>query len=562
MKIRLLLVLFLSLFFIGLSNATEEKKVIRVAISNQNFSNYIHQKIKISSSNQIKMLDMSNSSKAEVYPANSKIEIVFNQEMLDVYVNDELKAQNLFGPLVFGSNSNLEITELNRKGIPAKYDGLFEIKINKTKSGFNLINVVDSQNYLRGVVPNEMPQSFGLEALKAQSVAARNYANNAQISPDYDVVDSTASQVYYGINSYKEISDLAIEQTKGIYALYDEKPITALYFSTSPGITDDWDDVFGNGIYSGKHPYLKARYDFNEKPLNSEKDVENFYSKKDNGLDVNSPKFRWEFEFDRTELEEILHTTLQQQSKTNSINPIYDGTIKLEGLKEIKPLKRTQSGKITELEIISKTGNYKIKNQLAIRRVFKKNNAMLPTTNFYVEASKKEDTVLDNEKTDDDVMGFFDFPSSNKYPKSFKFIGGGFGHGVGMSQYGAYNLALKGKKYPEILNHYYTDIKISTMPKIVDYNEYNVSLKTEFYFEKDTYKSAYLFINNQRGASEFPFKINEYSFDDTKDISNKKIVKINITEYLKDGQNFIDFAPLSFQNKGKYVIYRVEFNNE
>lgn len=562
MKIKLLLVLFLSLLFIGLCTATEEKKVIRVAISNQNFSNYNHQNIKISSSNQIKMMDMSNSSQAVVFPAGASVEIKFNQGFLDVYINDELKVQNLLGPLVFGTNSKLEITELNRKGIPARYDGLFEIKINKQKTGFNLINIVDSQNYLRGVVPNEMPQSFGLEALKAQSVAARNYANNAQISPDYDVVDSTASQVYYGVNSYKEISDLAVEQTKGIYALYDEKPITALYFSTSPGITDDWDDVFGNGIYSGKHPYLKARYDFDVKPLKSEKDVENFYSKKDNGLDVNSPKFRWEFEFDRIELEEILHTTLQQQSKTNSISPIYDGSIKLEGIKEIKPLKRTQSGKITELEIISKTGNYKIKNQLAIRRVFKKNNAMLPTTNFYIQPSNKEDTIFENEKTNDDVMGFFDFPSSDKYPKSFKFIGGGFGHGVGMSQYGAYNLALKGKKYPEILNHYYTDIKISTMPKMVDYNEYNLSSKTEFYFEKNTYKSAYLFINNQRGASEFPFKINDYDFNNTVDIANKKILKINITEYLKDGQNIIDFVPLSLQNKGKYVIYRVEFNNE
>jgi len=560
MKIKLLLVLFLSLFFIGLVNAAEEKKVVRVAISNQNFSSYDHNNVKISSNSPIKIIDMLQNSQLQPIEENKIIEVIIQNELLNVYVDNKLKYENLQGPLVFGSNSELEIVELNRKGIPAKYKGLFEIKTNKTKTGFHLINIVDMQNYLRGVVSNEMPERFGLEALKAQSVAARNYANNAQISPDYDVVDSTASQVYYGANSYKEIPDLAVIQTEGIYALYNEEPITALYFSTSPGITDDWDDIFGDGTYSGKHPYLKARFDFDEKPLKSEHDIEEFYSKKDNGFDINSPKFRWEFEFGRAELEEILHTTLVQQSKTNAVIPYYDGSIKIEGIKEINALKRTQSGKITELEIISKTGNYKIKNQLAIRRIFKKNNAMLPSTNFFVKTEGKEE--LNIEEKEKNTLGFFDFSSNDKYPQSFKFIGGGFGHGVGMSQYGAFYLAQQGKKYPDILNHYYTDIKISTMPKKVEYNEYNVSQKTEFYFEPQTYKTAYLFINNQKGVNDFPFKINEYEFNETKDIANKKVIKINITEYLKEGKNIINFNSLNYNDRDKYIIYRVEFDNE
>ena len=97
------------------------------------------------------------------------------------------------------------------------------------------------------------------------------------------------------------------------------------------------------------------------------------------------------------------------------------------------------------------------------------------------------------------------------------------------------------------------------MPKTVEYNQFNVSQKTEFYFEPNTYEKAYLFINNQRGISNFPFKINEYEFGDTKNIANKKVIKINITEYLKEGKNIIDFAPLSYDNRGKYIIYRVEF---
>jgi len=561
MKIKLLLVLFLSLIFFSFEALAQEKQVVRVAISNQNFSSYDYQNVKISSSDDLKIIDMSQAMQIEPVEAKKVVEVQMIDSLFNIYIDNELKYEKLNGPLLFSSNSELELVELNRKGIPAKYKGMLELRHNKNKLAFNLINIIDMQNYLRGVVSNEMPISFGLEALKAQSVAARNYATNAQINPNYDVVDSTASQVYYGANSYKDVSDMAVYQTKGIYALHDEKPITALYFSTSTGITDDWEDVFGTGTYSGKHPYLKARYDLDNKPLKSEKDVQEFLSKKDNGLDFNSPKFRWEYEFDRVELEEILHITLQQQSKVGLVSPSYDGDIKLEGLKEIKALKRIPSGKITELEIISKSGDYKIKTQLGIRRVFKKNNSMLPSSAFFVEPSKKEVALL-NEDDESGLIKLFDFSSDDKYPTSFKFIGGGFGHGVGMSQYGASNLSKMGKKYPEILNHYYTDIKISTMPNNVEYCEYNLNSKTEFYFEPDVYKKAYLLINNTRGVNAFPFKINEYEFIDTTNIAREKVAKINITEYLKEGLNLIEFAPLSRENKNKHIIYRVEFENE
>lgn len=336
MKIKLLLVLVLSLFLISGEVFANEKQVVRVAISNQSFSNYEHQNVKISSIDTMKIVDMSQAIQIEPVEEGKIVEIQMIDSLFNIYIDGELKYEKLNGPLLFGSNKELQIVELDRKGKPAKYLGMLELKHSKNNIAFNIINVIDMQNYLRGVVSNEMPASFGLEALKAQAIAARNYATNAQINSNYDVVDSTASQVYYGLNSYKEIPDLAIEQTKGIYALYDEKPITALYFSTSPGITDDWDDVFGNGVYSGKYPYLKARYDLDNKPLKNEKDVEEFLKGKDNGLDVKSPKFRWEFEFSRVELEEVLHSTLQQQSKLGFVSPNYDGDIKIEGLKEIK----------------------------------------------------------------------------------------------------------------------------------------------------------------------------------------------------------------------------------
>ena len=561
-NIKILLVLLLSLLVFNTisnsANALEEKKTIRVGISNQNFSSREHEKIKISSQDIIKIIDLVQNTRFDDVKAGDEVEIVMNGITFDIYINDKKKYENLSGPLLLSSNKPLEVIELNRKGTPAKYEGMFEIKASKKSGYFNLINIVDMQTYLKGVVPNEMPVSFGLEAQKAQAVAARNYVTRAQISPDFDVVDSTSSQVYYGLNSHTQTSNDAVDETQGIYALYRETPISALYYSTSPGISDDWDDVFNNGIKSNLHPYLKAKYETTDKPLKNEDDVIEFYSSKE-GFDVNSPKLRWCVEFEQKELVDILNTTLLQQSSAGLVEPKFDKNVKIEGVKEIKPLKRTQSGKIIELLISTDKGDYKIKKELGIRRVLKKNNSMLASANFYVEKGALVDED-DNEiqKENHGVIKLFSVINKDKYPDTFKLIGGGFGHGVGMSQYGAYNMAKSGKKYPEILHFYYTDINISTIPKTVLYNEYNISYKSEFYFDKKTFNEAYIVIDNKKHVSEFPFKINEYDFSNTKEISNNELLKMNITQYLKQGLNCVEFLPLSAQNKGKFVTYRIE----
>ena len=575
MKFKLLLILFLSLFVLSPVFSSEEKKVIRVALTNQNFSAWEHDSVRLSSDNMISIIDLSKSgSDSQIYTADSGriLEIIMQDGLFFVFSDGKLIFEKLQGPLLFSSNDDIKVVGLNRKGSPAKYKGMIELRQGASKKKFNVINVLDIDNYLRGVVPNEMPVSFGIEALKAQAVAARNYATNAQMSPNYDLVDSTAAQVYYGANSYSYLSDTAVNKTKGIYALYNEKPITALYFSTSGGITDDWDDVFADGNNYGIHPYLKARYDkAGQKPLRTEEEVKAFYSSKEGGIDTNSPKYRWSIEFNRSELENTLNTALVQQSNAGLVSPKFTTTDKVEGLKELKPLKRTQSGKITELLIIAKNGEWRVRKELGIRRVLKKNGALLPSANFFVEASGYEklssndvnENISDNEQAPEEIEKgtVFKFISniSNKYPATFKLTGGGFGHGVGMSQFGAYNMAKMGRKYPEILNHYYTNINLSTMPKKVLYNDYNISYKTEFYFDNAEFKKAYLLIKNKRNVNHLPFKINEYEFSDTSQITRNKVSKIDITEYLKNGINTVDFEPLTRENKGKTAIYRVEF---
>jgi peptidoglycan hydrolase-like amidase len=137
------------------------------------------------------------------------------------------------------------------------YRGLLEVRPTAT-GGLAVINVVNLEDYLRGVVPNELsPQSFPqLEALKAQAVAARTYAlrNRGQFAASgYDICATPACQVYRGRASEHPLTDQAVEETRGVIASYRGNLINALYTSTCGGHTED-----AVNIFEGEHevPYL------------------------------------------------------------------------------------------------------------------------------------------------------------------------------------------------------------------------------------------------------------------------------------------------------------------
>jgi stage II sporulation protein D len=140
----------------------------------------------------------------------------------------------------------------------SSYRGVLEARV--TKAGnLLLINEIDMEEYLRGVVPNEMGPGVypELEALKAQAVAARTYivANLGQFSEDgYDVCDSPSCQVYKGAGTEHPLTDRAIRETGGLILAWEGKPINALYTSTCGGHTEDGRLVFPEE----KGPYLKG----------------------------------------------------------------------------------------------------------------------------------------------------------------------------------------------------------------------------------------------------------------------------------------------------------------
>lgn len=166
------------------------------------------------------------------------------------------------------------------------------VRVKREKTG--VIEEVSFEEYVKGVLAGEMPASFHIEALKAQAVAARTYVLKKieeNKEKDYDVVDSVKNQVYldeetlkknWGKNYTKNINSIkqAILETKGEYITYENEIITAFFFSTSNGKTENCEEVFVE-----KLPYLKSvdsTWDIKESPVYKDEKtftLKEFYSK-------------------------------------------------------------------------------------------------------------------------------------------------------------------------------------------------------------------------------------------------------------------------------------------
>ncbi|MBK7292433.1 MAG: SpoIID/LytB domain-containing protein [Holophagaceae bacterium] len=156
-----------------------------------------------------------------------------------------------------------ELTALQGKG---RYRGKVEIFPN-AQGRLTVVNTVDLETYLRGVVPKEMGtwEFPSLEALKAQAVAARTYAvaNRGKRAADgFDMGDTVADQVYGGRDGEQALTDRAIAETEGLFATYGGKPIQALFMANCGGHTTDVAHVFG-----GDAPYLRAVSCYPTRPL-------------------------------------------------------------------------------------------------------------------------------------------------------------------------------------------------------------------------------------------------------------------------------------------------------
>ena len=536
--------IFLTLIFSPLAaNAqgfVNNPEYVRIAISNNGFKSLVYNQISIFADAPFTIYDKTTQMPILNCQATDVVKATYNAEGFDIIVNGKIVEKDIDGAIIFDCPTGLlGVTNLTRNGKQALYHGVFELSP-KDSGSFYLINVLDIQDYLKGVVPNEMPVRFGLEALKAQAVAARNYVLMPRTrTAQFDVDDSVASQVYFGAGTESALSNQAVNETLGLVALYDWDLIQAQYSSTAGGYTEDYENAFSDPktkeFPAKSKPYLKGKPDIlSVAPLNREEEARIFYMSFPDSYDMKSPYYRWKKEFTPQELQATLQKTLPEQSKTGFVKPAFNnqtsGGDKLSEIRELKVNRRGVSGKVMELEIVTDTGHYHVYKELVIRRLLQKDGISLPSANVVFEHLYDADHKLNK------IVAY----------------GGGFGHGVGMSQFGAGFMSTSlHKSFDKILKRYYSGISIGTVPIILSDADGQKFITQQFYAP---YQKANVYVDNKYQIKEFNANINGtgVTFElATSIVPFNRMCKIDISSYIKRGKNQITFYfPDVQKNKG------------
>ncbi|MBN2566383.1 MAG: SpoIID/LytB domain-containing protein [Candidatus Eisenbacteria bacterium] len=299
-----------------------------------------------------------------------------------------------------------------------KYRGELELYLDGA-GGLAVVNVVDLESYLRGVVPKEIgPRpEIEIEAVKAQAVAARTYAVASwgkREDGDFDVFSTVADQVYGGRDVENDVCDRAISETAGVVATYDGVPVYAYFFANCGGKTAARDDVWELPA----EPYLTSVDDrgrgSNGKPFCRD-----------------GSRHTWTVEWTGAELESAVREALPNVAST----PVSGSVGRVEGLRVTG---RTSSGRVKWLEVRTDAGTYRVFGDKVRWLLRRPEGGILWSAWFDLDVDMRGGRVA-----------------------SLRAEGRGYGHGVGMCQHGAIGMARAGYGFEEILRHYYKGVELA-----------------------------------------------------------------------------------------------------
>lgn len=279
------------------------------------------------------------------------------------------------------------------------YNGGFEY-VRRTGGELTVVNIVDIEDYVKGVITYEMSADWPLEALKAQALCARTYvasyigASTYYVNYGFDVTNDTYCQVYRGTNLSTEASDRAVDETAGIYITYDGEPISAMFSSSHGGGSEDSENITGSVT-----PYLRGVLDPYEEAA----------------AELNS-RSSWIVSFSPGELARMVSRSGNTLGSIESVEAEYSDTGNVIAL-----VFTDSSGTTAEFEGVD---------------CYRLCTATIGLSSIHF-------TVTDT-------------------GVGFAFEGSGWGHSLGMSQYGAYAMVdTYGYTYDQIINFYYTGVELA-----------------------------------------------------------------------------------------------------
>ena len=441
---------------------------IRVLLKTSGFASNYHEEIILTSDEEFVISSKERDNK---YTAGEKVTISIGDELLK---DGRIKVYTSSG------EGKIQLLSVKRSEGNPKYRGTLEIVDNS--EGLLLVNELPLEEYLYAVIPSEMPTYYGIEALKVQAVCARSYAYRHLMANSLNkygahVDDSVSYQVYNNI-SENEDSVLAVKDTYGQVIEYDGEVITAYYFSTSCGHTTTAEYVWANGE---PIPYLKGRLMAVEdssrvlsqenirdyRDLSNEETFRKFISEDTlTTYDSEFNWYRWTTKIDIDTLNDTIDEKLASRYRANSnliltmVNPNEGGTepvyesIPVDSIGEIVDISvknRETGGIITDLLITGSKKTILVKTEYNIRSI------LAPLTNTLI---RKDLSEVNNLKLLPSAFFVIDKTVDDGKLRSITLNGGGYGHGVGMSQNGVKAMIDNGIKYKEILSYFYDGTEI------------------------------------------------------------------------------------------------------
>lgn len=366
------------------------------------------------------------------------------------------------------STGKITLLSIERNCGQPSYRGKFEIA--KVDGRMIVVNEILLEEYLRYVVPSEMPQNYGIEALKTQAVCARSYAYNqilyngcAQYGAHVD--DSVSYQVYHNVEANEEATR-AVKETCGQVAVYNDQVIDAYYYSTSCGVTTD------AGIWecAEEKPYISS-HTVNENreylDLTTEEAFSAFIKDKSYpAYDGDVQWYRWTTRVTLEQLKKNIDNNMMSRYEANPENILTrneDGkyeSVPIDTVGTIKAINITKRGKggvATEMIIKGSKNTVKVLTEYNIRLFLAPTNSKLKRNDgTYVDSL----SMLPSAYTT--ALPVMD-EEDNKTVVAYEMSGGGYGHGAGMSQNGAKTMAAQGKTYEDILKFFYEGIELKEL---------------------------------------------------------------------------------------------------
>ena len=334
-------------------------------------------------------------------------------------------------------------------GVP--YRGSFELL--PRDGNITVINMVNTEEYLASLLGKEMSASWPIEALKAQAVCARNYAvtiAGKHSSYGFDICSTVDCQVYGGMNSEADSTRRAVKETAGVVVKYNGRVVPLYYFSCDGGYTENSENVWVSA-----EGYLRGKQDIYEDPASAK-------------------LYNWTTTMTKSEIEEAL------SKKNINIGELVDivinevsennGVISMTfvGTKDSKTVTKTQTRTTLSLNsqayTIEKLAGKIVKTEKVTL------SDIVPKARFVLTKDGVEEAVRDIYRLTENGLERIELDVSPKVEEeegeeamfeTYIFKGHGWGHLVGMSQWGAYSMAKNGMDYTDILNFYFTDIEIS-----------------------------------------------------------------------------------------------------